>query len=235
MTDSNDIEELKHQIVDVTDELVGGDITAEDMYFVLLLFEEYYQSAESPKFHSVTTANIAWEFANQMASVVENTEDFDWFNAYFVADGLHTSVQDTRLDAVENDDTINTHPEQFTYSFESSQYDSNSELFNSLETVQNDIVELLELYVDLETTDDTDEISDTQLLQTFFHNLKKRYASEFSDDILESSISFEFCMLISEATKDDTVTSQREVERALYFVTEWTNFKAHYEHDMLTM
>lgn len=237
MTVSEEVADMKELLVELADELVEEEVTPEDMYFIMQVLEEYYNAISPREFGSVMTADIAWELAKQLSVAVETTEDLDWFNLYFVADGLYEAI---RAPAHEDPDwsydvTVPVeHPDAFEYDLPRTPYTEESKLFTTLDDAVAELTELLQLYVDIDESDaERDEmLSDTQSISMFVHILQKRYAHAFPDDMVESSVSFKLVGLLTSLEQDSTV-SDTELIDAIRMVRKWAELRAHREHEML--
>lgn len=237
MTVSKEVEEMKDMLVELSDELVEETVTPEDMYFIMQVLEEYYDAISPREFGSVTTANIAWELAKQLSVAVETTPDLDWFNLYFVADGLYEAI---RAPAHEDPDWSYDvtdpveHPDGFGFELPKTPYDDDSKLFTTLDSAVDELTELLNLYVDIEgnVLEDDEMMSDTQSISMFVHFLQKRYAHAFPDDMLESSVSFKLVGLLTSLEQDATISNTDLID-AIRMVRKWAELRAHREHEML--
>lgn len=234
---SDDVEEMEDILVDVTDDLVyhNQTILPEDMFFIAHLLEEYYKSKAHEEFGNKQACDIAWVFAQELAGFVSKDDEFDWFNAYFVCNGLYESVRQDFIEFQSRSWDADAPIEHFN-SFGRTQQPEriHTESVEGFDEALNDIREVLELYVDLstESAEDEEELGKAQQIAMFVSVLQNRYAHEFPYDMLESGVSFELVPLLTTLTTDETV-SERAVYDGLRYVRDWAEQRAKREHEML--
>lgn len=233
---SEDVEEMKEILIDSTDEFVYENQTVlpEDMYFIAELVEEYYNSKSANEFGNEEACDIAWVFAREIAGIVEENDDFNWLNAYFVTNGLYESVRQDYLEFDSWSRNVNQPVEHFSeFGFDSERIE-HTESVDGFETTLNEIQKILELYVNLsaQPSGSIDELDKPQEISMFVGISKKRYASEFPYDMLESSVSFQLIPLLTELTKDSDIPN-RAIYEGIRFVRDWTERRAKREHEML--
>lgn len=233
---SDDVEEMEDILVDVTDDLVYHDqtILPEDMFFIAQLLEEYYKSKAHQEFGNEQACDIAWVFAQELAGFVEDDDEFDWLNAYFVSNGLYESVRQDFIEFESRSWSSDGPIEHFeSFGCEREQR-VNTDPVDGFDSALEEIRDVLQLYVDLSTESSTDEeeLGKAQQVAMFVSVLQNRYAHEFPYDMLESGVSFELVPLLTALTKDEAV-DDRAIYEGLRYVTKWTEQRAKREHEML--
>jgi len=235
-----EVETMKDILTDMTDDFVyeSETIYPEDMYFILSLLEEYYQSKAENEFGSVNTCDVAWVFAREIAMIVSENDEFNWVNAYFVINGLYESAKSEFLDYGETYDWDSQKPIEHAAQFDidCERIEADSEV-DGFEEVFSEITKTLDLYITLPDEPEEsgeEEVSKLKSLIIYLSSIKKRYASDFMYDMLESSVSFQLVPLVTILVKEDFV-SQYELYEGLRIVRDWTENRAKREYNMLSV
>lgn len=251
MTDEN-LRSVKDYITELGDELVYEQETIwpEDMFFIFDLLETYYESHQERNINEPEVCDISWELAVQLKNMVADDPEVTWLNAFFVIDSLYQATRRIpTLDDSESDSTSEeqnardeiTHPSQFQYDLT----DLNIELPASrtdeeFENTFEEIVELLELYIETEKLEEnsiskeSDGVPPLFEIEIFFSSLKKRYAQSFVDDILESTLSFKLSRFLITLEKDEDI-QKTDIESACSKVRGWAGFRARREYERMVL
>lgn len=225
------IKRAQSLIIDLTDELLEGDLTPQDGFFICKLLEHHYAAEGDKERGSKTTAEIAWEFAQQITEHVDDQDtDFSWLHAHFVISSFHTTTQRQYLDYDAYHPSTSTPVDDRSHA---STFTGDTDSITPLEHATDEFTDLVELHVDVDEETDV-HFSRSDSLALLFMNLSKRYARHFPYDMLESAVSFEFVPQLTEYEQDDDVTAY-ELTDALRLVKEWTGLRARREYQMLTV
>lgn len=238
MTISDDVETVRDMLLDLTDEVVYEDQTVcpEDMYFISLVLNEYYESQSERAFGGYEgVCEVAWTTASELAEYVGEHDELDWLNAYFVIDGIFSSVQSDYIEYPESPDGTTENPahyDGFAGFSDSNWRDMSDTPLEESQELLKDMKEVLELHVSFEDESPGEGMDKPQELSMTISHLGKRYAHDFPDEMLESSVGFEFVDFLMELKQDDQF-SERDIYFGLRLVTDWAELRAKREHKML--
>jgi hypothetical protein len=153
-----EIETAKEYLIELGDEFVHKEekIYPEDMFFICDLIETYYESHQEKSIHQPYISDISWELAIQLKNLIKEDPEVTWLNAFFVIDSLYLSSR-KRPDSSSYEDKNEpperniSHPDNFKYNVESLDVElPASRSDEDFESVFEEIIELLELYIDEE-------------------------------------------------------------------------------------
>lgn len=232
MERDSEIERAQDMLMDLGDDLVyDGPLTSPDAYFILRLFEEYYKAESEEKLGSKAACNFAWALARDVANYVDEEPEFDWLNAYFVVSGMMNVPRQALIrEADDATESLDWDGSEDPSHFEKVTADDRGETAETLAAAINDIVDLVEMYVDLDEPSD-EPLEKRWRLASTFGTFQCRYAHGLHYEMREGSIGMKLIDETLSKYKDGPdALSNRELLRGGRMVEEWLEHRAKQVH-----